>query len=163
MKARYKISILFLFHDLLKFEGKSSSSYIHSIIIDSSYGTLLVGYFILVAIHDVLRPRLSRGRSSLGSRGSNHLDNYDKRWLEERGVCCRIQNWSTWLEWLKESADVSTEGEVVSEEDLLAVRRLWQGGGGRFSYKVRHCSVEQDEECVLLKWPFDTVNAYNII
>ena len=63
MKARYEIGILFLLDDLLKLEGKSSSSNIHSIVVDISYGTLLVTYFILVTIHDVLRPMLFRRRS----------------------------------------------------------------------------------------------------
>jgi hypothetical protein len=56
-------------------------------------------------------------------RDNSYLDDNDKPWLEERGVCCRIQNRRTWLEWLEKSADVTSESEIVAKEDLLGVRR----------------------------------------
>jgi len=64
MKARDEVGTLFLFYDLLKLEGKpsSSSGYAHSRLVYSSYETLLVGYFYLVTVDDVLRARSYYGR-----------------------------------------------------------------------------------------------------
>ena len=56
-------------------------------------------------------------------RENAYLDDNDKPWLEERGVYCRVQNRRTWLEWLKESTNVTSESKIVAEEDLLDIRR----------------------------------------
>ena len=64
MKARNEVGALFLFYNLLKFEGKSSSGYAQSRVAYSSYEDLLVGYFYLVTVDDVLRARLYYGKRS---------------------------------------------------------------------------------------------------
>jgi hypothetical protein len=62
MKARDEVGTLFLFYDPLKLEGKPSSGYAHSRPVYLSYETLLVGYFYLVTVDDVLRARSYYGR-----------------------------------------------------------------------------------------------------
>jgi hypothetical protein len=64
MKARNEVGALFLFYDLLKLEGKPSSGYAQSRVTYSSYEDLLVGYFYLVTVDDVLMTRLYYGKRS---------------------------------------------------------------------------------------------------
>jgi len=57
MKARYEIGILFLFHNLLKFERKPSKAPFDQEPHTYYYKSSLVSYFYLVSVYDILRTR----------------------------------------------------------------------------------------------------------
>jgi hypothetical protein len=51
-----------------------------------------------------------------------YLDDDDKRRLEERRICCWVQDRCAGLERLEESADISAERKIVAEKNLLDLR-----------------------------------------
>ena len=51
-----------------------------------------------------------------------YLDDDDECRLEERRICCWVQDRRAGLEGLEESADISAEREIVTEKNLLDLR-----------------------------------------